>query len=296
MELFRLGWNYITNSQIRSQYKVKLKDKFFPMSDKEYIEAYFKASLGYPIDLDNPRTLCEKLNWLKLYNRRPEYTSMVDKYEVKSFVAEQVGEQYVTKLIGVWDRFDDIDFHSLPDRFVLKCTHDGTPLICTDKNKLDLRISKELFEKKLKTDYFRFSREWPYKNVRRRIIAEEYYPSLGNKDSVEYKLTCMNGEVRFITVCTGIAHAEFDLRKNDHFDKAWKRLVPWECMDEMIGLAEKLSAGIPYVRVDFYVIEGQIKFGEMTFFTWGGFMRFEPQEWDLKLGEWLVLPEKYNEI
>lgn len=303
METIRRLKNFVTDPIMRKWYIIQIQDRIKSMPDREYIEKVFLLWVGYRPNLDNPKTLCEKLNWLKLNNRRPEYTDMVDKYKVKQFVAERVGERYVTPLLGVWDQFEEIDFDKLPEAFVLKCNHDGVPIVVKNKHQFDKDAAAVAFRKKLKRDYFRGSREWPYKNVQRKIIAEPYYDSLGKRDSVEYKLTCFNGKVKFTTICTGIAHAAFEDRNNDHFDRDWKRLdfsVNYKSsgkqiekpdfMDEMIAVAEKLADGIPYVRVDFYVIDGQIKFGEMTFFTWGGFMKFDPPQWDEILGSWMKLP------
>lgn len=303
MEIIRRFKDFAADSGKRKKYIVKMLDRINSMPDRKYIEKLFFAQVGYHPNLDNPKTLCEKLNWLKLNDRRPEYTDMVDKYKVKQIVAEKAGADYVTPLLGVWDQFEEIDFDKLPETIVLKCNHDGGPVIVRDKRKFDKSAAAAVFYKKMQANYFRENREWPYKNVRRRIIAEPYYDSLGKRDSVEYKLTCMNGKVKFTTICTGIAHAGFEDRNNDHFDRDWKRLdfsVNYKSsgkqiekpvfMDEMIGVAEKLADGIPYVRVDFFVIDGQIKFGEMTFFTWGGFMRFDPPEWDEILGGWMKLP------
>lgn len=304
MEIIRRLKSFVTNPSMRKIYMIKIQDRISSMPDREYIEKLFFAQVGYHPNLDNPKTLCEKLNWLKLNDRRPEYTDMVDKYKVKQIVAEKAGEKYVIPLLGVWDHFEEIDFDKLPERFVLKCNHDsGSAVIVKDKSRFDKNAAAETFQKKLETNYFQENREWPYKNIQRKIIAEPYYDSLGKRNSVEYKLTCMNGKVKFTTICTGIAHAAFEDRNNDHFDRDWKRLdfsVNYKSsgnqiekppfIDEMIEVAEKLADGIPYVRVDFYVLDGQIKFGEMTFVTWAGFMKFDPPEWDEILGSWLKLP------
>ncbi len=297
---------FITNKELRQSYIIA-SGIFNAVDDEKYIRMYFKSIMGREPDLENPRTLCEKLNWLKLYNRRPEYTSMVDKYEVKKYVSEKIGPEHVVPLLGVWDRFEDIDFIKLPDQFVLKCTHDGGPVVCKDKSSFNIEENRKLFHKKLKTDYFLASREWPYKNVKRRIIAEEFMPSLGNRDSTEYKVTVCNGKVRMITVCTGIAHASFDVRNNDHFDAEWNRIPMWvnyrpsgkeiprpDNLSEIIDISEKLAGDTPYIRVDLYDIGGKIMFGELTFFTWGGWMHFNPPEYDEIMGQWVTLPEKYN--
>ena len=283
----------------------KKTESLSKMSDEEYIRYRYREDVGGELDLDNPETLNEKLNWLKLHNRNPEYTRYVDKYAVKQYVADTVGEDYIIPLIGVWDNPDKIDFDGLPNQFVLKVTHDsGGRIICTDKNSLDVEKAKEKLKSLLSTDYFAISREYPYRDVRRRIIAEPYVESLGREDTVEYKLSVFNGTVRMITVCKGPAHDSLDVRTNDHYDRDGNVLpfyvyyknsdvpVPLPPQtDEMIEVAEKLAGDIPYVRVDFYVVDEKVLFGEMTFFTWGGFMQFSPPEWDLKMGEWLRLPE-----
>lgn len=305
--LINMCKNFVTDPFTRWLYMSKA-GCFKHMDDRKYIEKLCKIKLGYTPDLDNPKTYCEKLNWLKLYNRKPEYTMMVDKYLVKEYVAERVGAEHVVPLLGAWDRFEDIDFNVLPDQFVLKCNHDGGPVIIKDKSKIDQKALKKLFNKKMKEDYFQMSREWPYKNVKHKIIAEEYLPTLGARDSVEYKITCCNGKVKMITVCTGIAHAEFEKRNNDHFDINWeqypfyayykpsgKKIERPVYLDELVEFAEKLADGIPCIRVDCYVQNNKIYFGELTFFTWGGFIEFTPPEWDQIMGEWIELPPKFNE-
>ena len=274
------------------------------MSDKQFIRYYYRVKLGYWPNLEEPRTLNEKLNWLKLYDRNPLYHKLVDKYEVKSYVSERLGDDAVIPCYGVWDNFDDIDFDSLPDKFILKCTHvSGGLAICRDKATFDKAAAKNNIERALRNEYFMGHREWAYKDVKPRIIAEELVESLGKPDSIEYKLTCYNGRVAFFTICTGIAHVEFEKRMNDHFDREYNKLdwyayykpapktpqIPDE-MEKMIAYAELLAKDIPQVRVDFYNVDGKILFGEMTFYTWAGFIEFTPPEWDATLGSWLQLP------
>ncbi|MBR5097654.1 MAG: hypothetical protein IK091_00320, partial [Spirochaetales bacterium] len=189
------------------------------MSDEDYLRMLFKADMGYDLNLDDPRTFCEKLQWLKLHDRRDEYTIMADKYLSKKYVADKVGQQYVVPLLGVWDRFSDIDFDALPDQFVLKCNHDsGTVIICRDKSKLDMdRAGKEL-EKSLGTSYFVFNREWPYKNISPKIIAEEYL-SQGDDDCLwDYKFFCFNGEPKIMYMekeaSESKTEAFFDMEQN----------------------------------------------------------------------------------
>ncbi|MBP3717881.1 MAG: glycosyl transferase, partial [Paludibacteraceae bacterium] len=202
--------------------------------------------------------------------------------------------------------FDDIDFDKLPNQFCLKCTHDsGSYIICKDKSTFDIDAARKKFNRYMKGRFFWYGREWAYKNVKPRIMAQEYIDSLGKPESVEYKLTCFNGKVKFITVCSGIAHSDYELRKNDHFDRDWNKL-DWyayykpsgkvikrpEFMDEIIEISDKLAEGFPQVRIDSYVINEKVYFGEMTFYTWSGLIEFTPDEWDEKIGSWWNLPEK----
>ena len=301
----RKVWQLITDSSYRFSFMAH-RGKFNKLSDEEYIKAKWRSFYGQELNLDNPQTLCEKLQWLKLYYRKPEFSLMVDKYEAKKIVAEKVGEEHVIPTIGVWDRVEDIDFSLLPNQFVLKPTHDsGGLVICRDKSTLDIKETKEKLQKTLEHNYYLGGREWPYKHVKPRIIAEPLIDQLGRPESIEYKATCFNGKVAFITICSGIAHVEYEKRKNDHFDRDFNKLEWYvnykpapvtpakpDQWDELIAFCEKLSENIPYLRVDTYIIDGKIIFGEMTFYTWGGFMHFEPEEWDLKLGQMLELPNE----
>lgn len=284
-----------------------LKGCYKDMEDEKFLKLKGKYSMraGTELDLTHPKTFCEKLNWLKINERRHLYTLMVDKYEAKKMAQERLGEDRVVPLLGVWDDFDEIDFDSLPDQFVLKCTHDsGGLIVVKDKSKLNKEEARAKIEETLQTDYYAVqSREWPYKNVHRRIIAEEYVPSLGNADSIEYKVTCFNGKVAFVTRCKGVPHAAFDVRFNDHYDRNFKhydgyvnykssgeKIEKPEQWDDIIRFSELMAKDTYHVRVDFYVIDGKLVFGENTFFSWGGFMDFVPQEWDLILGQNLRLP------
>ena len=273
--------------------------------EKLYLEWQYKMSMGRNLNLKNPTLFTEKLQWLKLYDHNPLYTKLVDKYEVKQYIKERIGEQAVIPLYGVWDNFEDIDFGKLPNQFILKCTHDsGGFYICKDKNLFDYEAAKKKITEHLRHDQFLCSHEWAYKNVKPRIIAEKYIPSLGKSNSVEYKLTCCDGEVKCITVCTGIPHDAYELRHNDNFNKDWSRQnwyafytptgkeisKPKE-MDLMVEYSEKLSKGIPQVRIDWYIIDGNVFFGEFTFYTWGGLIQFSPESQDKVMGEWIKLPQ-----
>ena len=281
---------------------------FRHMSDEDYIKKYWKAFYHEELSLCNPQSLCEKLQWLKLFDRKPEYIAMVDKYEAKRIVAQKIGQEYIIPTIGVWDNPEDIDIRDLPNQFVLKPTHDsGGLIVCRDKSQFNMDKARKMLRKSLKYNYYWHAREWPYKHVKPRIIAEPLMEELGKEDSIEYKTTCFNGKAVFVTICTGIAHTQIQKRMNDHFDTEFNKL-PWYVnylpakktpekppeWDEIIRFSEKLAENVPYLRVDTYILNRRIVFGEMTFYTWGGFMHFEPKEWDYKLGAMLQLPAEMH--
>ena len=274
------------------------------MDDENYLKIRFKYRMDLELNLEHPKTFNDKLNWLKIHDRNPLYTTMVDKYEVKEYVRKKIGCEHVVPVYGVWNSFDEIKFEKLPDEFVLKCTHDsGGMVICKNKSELDIESARIKLERCLNTNTFWADREWPYKNVKPRIIAEKYIDSLGKPESIEYKVTCINGKVEFVTFCRGIAHSSFDVRTNDHFDKNFDRMpfyvfyknsnIEFEKpkqWNELIKYSEMLSDGIYYVRVDFYIDKEILYFGEMTFFTWSGCNKFVPEEYDNILGERIKLP------
>ena len=271
--------------------------------DERYLRLLYRARIGRGLDLENPRAFNEKLQWLKLYDRNPLYTTLVDKAAVKPWVAERIGWEHVVPTIGVWDSFDAIDFDALPDRFVLKCTHDSGGLaICRDRATFDVEAARRKIERSLARNYFWSGREWPYREVPPRILAEEYLdPSAGRMDLTDYKFMCFGGRALCIFTCTG--RAERDLRV-DFFDLGWNRLpftrhypasdVPPEppaCLREMVVMSEILAEGVPFVRVDFYEAAGRAYFGELTLYPGSGMEEFDPERWDYELGSWLELPE-----
>ena len=279
--------------------------RYASVPDDEYLKRMYSLRMGRKLDLDNPQTFTEKLQWLKLYDRRPEYTDMVDKFAVKKIVADKIGSEYVIPLLAVWDNPDDIDFAALPEQFVLKCTHDsGLSLsICRDKSHFDFREAKTRVSRAMTKNNYLHSREWPYKNIKPRIIAEEYMQDGDSQNLPVYKFFTFNGEPKIIQV---IQDDKTSYESIDYFDTTWKRLalrqnypnskVPLprpECFDEMLELAAKLSAGIPHVRIDLYQVNGKVYFSEYTFFSDAGFVGFEPPEWDEILGSWLTLPDKH---
>lgn len=271
--------------------------------DKTFIKwDYFFGMSLFP-NLKNPQRFNEKLQWLKLNDKHPEYTRMVDKYEVKDFVKEKIGEEHVIPTLGVWDSFEDIDFNALPDRFVLKCTHDsGGFVICPDKSKLDLEKARKKINKRLKRNHFQKHREYPYKGVKPRIIAEQFMTDESGTELKDYKFFCFNGKPKMLLLASNRAHGaymnfydmDFNLlpvQRKAHPNAKISFPKP-KGFEDMKHLAEILSEGIPHVRVDFYDINGKIYFGELTFFSGSGNIPFHPDEWDYKIGEWLELPKE----
>lgn len=282
--------------------------RFLP--DRIALQIQYRNIFLKKLNLENPETYSEKLQWLKLYNRRPEYTTMVDKYAVKEYVKEKIGKKYIIPTYGVWERFDDIDFDLLPDRFVLKCTHgSGDTVICRNKADFDKTAAKKRLTKSLKTDYYKISREWPYKNVPRRIIAERLLQVSNSPDSTgsvtDYKFYCFHGKPELLLVATERNHenhtAKFDffdmqgnrcnLKKDAGMNSYADNLIP-KSFEEMKTLARKLSEGIPHARVDFFEEYGRPLFGEVTLLPAAGYSHFEPELWDKKLGDLIHLPEE----
>lgn len=274
-------------------------NKWIP--DEMYVKMRYYAHFGVRLDLKCPKTFNEKLQWLKLNDRNPRYTKLVDKYEVKKYISEVIGSKYVIPLLGVWDTFDDIDFKSFPEQFVLKCTHDsGGIVICKDKKNFDINEAKKKLEKSLKENFFYWGREWPYKDVKPRIIAEQYMVDESGTELKDYKVLCFNGTPKLIDVdynryvhhmrnlyTTDWKYINAEIEYPTNHEKLIERP---EKLDEMLQIASKLSKDIPFVRVDFYVINNQIYFGEMTFYHESGIGRFRPESFDYELGKMICLP------
>lgn len=270
------------------------------LPDKLYISLkYFYRFHKFP-DLKDPKTYNEKLQWMKLNDHNELYHTLADKYEVKKYVEKLIGSEYIIKTLGVYDSFDEIDFDKLPDRFVLKCTHDsGGLVICKDKGSLDIENSRKIIESSLKTNYFYHSREWAYKDLKPRIIVEEYIET-SKGDLPDYKFFCFDGKVRALYVATG-RHTKEGVCF-DFFDENFNHLPFYNShpntkhkidkpagFEKMKDLAGVLSAGMPHVRVDLYDIDGKIYFGEYTFYHMSGFQPFRPEEWDYTFGSWIDL-------
>ena len=274
------------------------------LSDKAYIRLMYRCIMDRKINIDAPQTFNEKLQWLKLYDRKPVYTTMVDKYEVKKYVADIIGEEYIIPTIGIYSSFDEIDFDKLPNKFVIKCTHDsGGVVVCKDKQKLDLKEAKSKINTCLKNNFFYVGREWPYKNVKPRIIVEEFMEDHVNEDLNDYKFMCFNGKVKCSFVCSdrrskeGLKVTFFDLDWNKmpferHYPASNKEIPKPVNYDKMVELSEKLAKDLPFARIDFYEVEGRVYFGEITFFPGNGVEEFTPEKWDYELGSWLKLPER----
>jgi hypothetical protein len=276
--------------------------------DETYLKMLYRIKIGEKLNLSTPQTFNEKLQWLKLHDRKPEYTKMVDKLEVKKYVSELIGEQYIIPTLGVWDNFDNIDFNSLPNQFVLKCTHDsGGLVICKDKKSLDKTAAKSKIEMALKRNFYYVAREWPYKNVKPRIIAEEYMADSGKKNGdvvddnlTDYKIFCFDGVPKLIMTVRDrqlgsgkSLHRIYDTDWNitdidlDHRGGEKVSEARPDQLNEMLNIASVLSKGIKHLRVDLYIVDGKIFFGELTFYHMSGFENWYPKEWNKKLGEYL---------
>lgn len=274
---------------------------FNRMSDESFLKLKYWAKLGKKLNLDAPCTFNEKLQWLKLYDRKPEYTTMVDKYAAKAYAGGRIGEEHVIPTLGIWDSFDEIDFDSLPDRFVLKCTHDsGGVMICEDKKTLDFKAARRKLNKCLKRNYYLKSREWPYKDVKPRILAEQYMVDEATGELRDYKFFCFHGQVKCFKV-------DFDRNvshRANYYDPEGNLLDFGETvcppdyakeielpgtLRQMEEYAGRLSANCPFLRVDFYDVNGRIYFGEFTFYPNSGFGSFTDDRWDDRMGAWLSL-------
>ena len=277
------------------------------LPDKIYLKKLYKKKTGKDLNLKNPVTFNEKLNWIKLYDRRPEYTIMADKYRVREYVKAKIGEGYMVPLLGVYENADGIDFEALPNQFVLKCNHDSEVVICKDKennvfickkgrlNSID--EVKAHLQKSLSMNFYKSNREWPYKDVPRKIICEKFMVPCEEGSEVDYKLFCFNGKVKLVALYKDRFSGALT---EDYYTKNWEYVKILdthsagdvyskpEFLDEIIKIAEVLAADIPFLRVDFNNWKGLLAVGELTFFPHGGMLLFS-DEWELKLGNWLNL-------
>lgn len=272
--------------------------------DEVYLKLLYRAKLKKKCDLKHPVLYNEKMQWLKLYDRKPEYASMVDKYEVRKYITDRIGEEYLIPLYGVYDRWEDIDFDKLPDQFVIKCTHDsGSVEICTGKATWDKEGAESRIRLALQRNYYKAYREWPYKGVAARIIIEKYMVDESGNDLKDYKVMCFNGRAEVVEV-----HENRFVKGKEHtqtfYDRDWKVLPivqlglnpctehrdKPECMDELFRLSEQISADMYHARIDWYLLKNQIYFGEITFYDGSGFEIFENESQERFLGDMIHLP------
>lgn len=287
----------VKNQELRLKLEYLLR--FIPTIP--YLKLVYRVKTGKKLNLKNPVGFNEKEQWLKLHDIHPEYTQLVDKYEVRKFVRDKIGANHLFPLLGVWDKFEDICFANLPNEFVLKCTHDsGSVKIIRDKTEIDKKSLQKFFRGRQRINPYAFGREYPYRKVKPRIIAEQFMSTPDGKAPNDYKFFCFNGEPYIMFVAT---ERETDT-KFDFFDMQFNHLPivnihpnsdkPIDkpsCFDEMVELSRKLSAGMKFVRIDLYEIDGRVYFGEFTFFHGGGFWLFEPDDWEKRLGNLITCEE-----
>lgn len=276
------------------------------LSDKTYLKWMFRLKMGKKLNLDAPKTYNEKLQWIKLYDRNPEYTTMVDKFAVKKFVSDKIGEEYVVPNYGVWDTPEQIDFDALPNSFVLKTNQGGGSqglYFCKNKSELDKAAAIEEMRRGLKMSIYKHFREWPYKNVKPRIIAEEYLSPKSQNGIDDYKILCFDGKAEYIEYHTdrfSDHHKQYwltcdwklaDISQSDYSEVGKDLCQKPDCLEEMLRLSEVLAKDIPHIRVDWYNNDGKLYFGELTFFDGSGFEKFDDISMDLKLGELIDLKQ-----
>lgn len=264
------------------------------LSDKAFIKLIYRLRMGKKLNLRNPQTFTEKLQWLKLYDHNPQYSCMADKLKMRDFVKSRIGEGHTTKVIGVYNKWEEIDFNKLPNAFVIKTTHDsGSYVICKDKTQLDKNEAKKKITRSLKRNYYKTTREWQYKDIKPQILIEEYLND-GQSNLTDYKFFCFNGKCEFLYIMQEVSNVPTQVILDTKFNKLPflmddepSDIVPTKpaMLDEMIIYSQKLSRGTPFLRVDMYLVNNKIYIGELTFYHYGGYIPFEPPEWDLKLGK-----------
>jgi hypothetical protein len=273
----------------------------FIISDTLYLKGLFRLFLGEKLDLKNPKTFNQKTQWLKLHNTDERFTQMVDKFGVREIIEKEIGKEHLIPLLGVWNEFDDIDFNKLPNQFVLKTTHDsGSTVICKDKSTFNIKSARKILNSAKRKNYFYPGREYPYKNVKPRIICEQCMVDESGTELKDYKFLCFNGEPKIFLVGSNrfvdVNIDFYDLELNrlpfttGKYSHSSKPVTKIKSFNTMIEIAKKLSKGIPFVRVDLYNVNGKIYFGEFTFHHDGGINTFHPQDWDRKLGDLIRLP------
>ena len=279
------------------------------MPDDKYLKKYYKSETCRPLNLEHPELFSEKLQWMKLYDRKPVYTDMVDKIKAKEYVGSIIGQEHIIPLLGEWDDADDIDFDALPEQFVLKCNHNSGAGLCICKNKanLDFAAVRKTLNAGLHGDYYLEKREWPYKHVKKKIFAEQLMVDESGTELKDYKLYCFGGEPKLIQIDYKRFTPE---HRRNYYSPDWEFIdITYDCandpnanipkpkqLDELLSVARTLSKDLPFIRVDLYLIYDQIYFGELTFFPTAGFAFFDPIEYEYLLGSWIHLPEKPETI
>lgn len=303
MKLFKKINSYLKNP---TKFFVFLANRGFfkKMDDEKYLKLIYKGSIGKELNINNPQTFNEKIQWLKIYDRKPIYSTMVDKYAVREYIADTIGDKYLIPLLGVYDDFSEIDFDKLPEQFVIKCNHDsGGVVVCTDKSKFDIRKTKRKIEKSMKKNYYYLAREWPYKDVKPKILIEKYLTDGVHIVPEDYKVYCFNGKPEYIV----IFHDRFNdsaIKSESVYDTDWN-LQPFsidehfeinkipqpkpDCLKELLEVCSTLSKGFCQVRLDFYIINERLYFGEITLHTASGLVPMNPKEYDEKLGDMIDL-------
>lgn len=275
----------------------------FLIAPKYSVKHYYERKTGKKLDLDNPKTYNEKIQWTKLYDHNPKYTLLADKLKVRDYIKQKIGDQYLIPLLGYWKKFEDIDFEKLPNQFVLKCNHDcGSVIICKDKNTFDYKYARKSLTKALNNSLYYETGEWQYKDIEPYIIAEKYMIDNDSDDLRDYKFLCFNGE----PVTCRVDFNRFDGHSRNIYDANWN-LMPFQKgkfdnyyspvpkpdkFDEMLDIARALSSGFRQVRVDLYLVNNKIYFGELTFTNATGIEPFFPDEYDLRFGGMWHLGEK----
>lgn len=275
------------------------------LSDETYCRLMYRRAIGRPLNLQDPQTYNEKVQWLKLNYRLPIFTTMVDKYAAKDYIRKIVGDEVIIPTIALWESETEIDPALLPDKFVMKCTHDShTVFVCKDKSTFDFKGAKKIIRKALKKNFYYVGREWPYKNVTPRIIVEEYIEDNANPFLLDYKFYMFDGQFKMLSVTERNERHQvfidyYDQNKN-RIDMTWgypntemPRNLP-DSMPYMLELAKKLSKNIPFIRVDMYEVNGNVYIGELTFYDGAGFDEIKPVEWDRMMGEWLDIDKLYR--
>lgn len=272
--------------------------------DETYIKLQYTYHLKQKLNLKDPKTFSEKIQWLKIYDRNPAYSTYVDKYSVRDYIQKMIGEEYLIPLIAVYDSADEINWEKLPEKFILKCTHGSQcNIICADKSKLNIEESILKLNKWMSNNWYWYGREWPYKDVKPRIICEAFLEEIEGKSLIDYKIYCFNGKPLYCQIIRDRGHNE----TIDFYDDEWNHMpftglrnLPMSKVDykkpdnyeSMYGLAKVLSKGIPFVRVDFYSVKGELYFGELTLYPTSGYGKFKPEEWNRKIGDQIELPSK----